>query len=166
MFAELKEAGKEQLTKEGFGHEDMRFEEKVAMRYSGQHFTLELPLTTSMEDLQEAFHAAHQEVYQFAFSEPLMITDLILNAYGTKPKALLEKPESKITRSADALSEKRPVWYEGRFVDTPVYRRDDVPVGSQFQGPVIFEELGSTTFVQPGWSATVDDMGNLVLERV
>ena len=93
-----------------------------------------------------------------------MITDLILNAYGTKPKALLGKPKSNVTRSADALAEKRPVWFEGRFTETPVYRRDDVPVGAQFQGPVIFEELGSTTVVQPGWSATVDPMGNLVLE--
>jgi N-methylhydantoinase A len=164
MFAELKENGEKQLLQEGFSRANMRFEERVAMRYSGQHFTLELPLTASISDLQDEFYKAHQEVYQFAFDEPVMITELIINACGTKPKALLEKPKSKVTDAADALSERRAVRFEGRFVDTPVYRRDDVPVGSHLQGPVIFEELGATTVVQPGWTATVDDMGNLILE--
>lgn len=165
MFGELKKRGKEQLVKEGFNQENIRFEERLAMRYPGQHFTLELPLTVSIEDLEKAFYKVHQEVYRFAFPEPVMITDLIVNAYGSKPKSMLEKPLTKTEEPADALSEIRQVWFDGRFLETQVYLRDDVPLNSEFRGPVIFEELGSTTVVQPGWEARVDDMGNLILER-
>ncbi len=96
MFGELKERGEEQLVKEGFNQENIRFEERLAMRYPGQHFTLELPLTVSIEDLEKAFYKVHQEVYRFAFPEPVMITDLIVNAYGSKPKSMLEKPLTKV----------------------------------------------------------------------
>jgi len=165
MFQELEGNGKQQLMNEGFGMENIRFDERLAMRYPGQHFTLELPLRTSIEDLEKTFYKHHQEVYRFAFNEPVMITDLIVNAYGSKPKSMLEKPLTKAKETADALCERRQVRFGGRFRETPVYRRDDVPVDSHLCGPVIFEELGSTTIVEPGWAAKVDGMGNLILER-
>lgn len=164
MFRELEGRGKEQLIKEGFSQENIHFEQRLAMRYPGQHYTLEIPLTTSIENLEKAFYSNHQEVYQFAFSEPVMITDLIVNASGSKPKAMLEKPLTKAKEPASAPSERRPVWFEGRFIETPVYRRDNVPIGSHFRGPAIFEELGSTTVLQLGWTARVDDIGTLILE--
>ena len=87
-----------------------------------------------------------------------------MDAFGSKPKSLLQKPPTKAKEPADALIEMRPVWFDGRFMETPVYLRDDVPAGSNFRGPVIFEELGSTTVVEPGWTARVEDKGNLILE--
>ncbi len=166
IFSELKESGKDQLTKEGFRLENIRFEERLAMRYPGQHFTLELPLEASIENLEKAFYRVHKDVYRFAFSEPVIITDLIVNAYGSKPKSILENPTTRAKGgSVEALSETRPVRFEGRFIETQVYKRDKVPVDSSFRGPVIFEELGSTTIVRPGWTARVDDIGNLILER-
>jgi N-methylhydantoinase A len=165
MFGELKESGKEQLIKEGFSQENIYFEEKLAVKYPGQHFTLEVPLTVSIEDLEKAFYKVHQEVYRFAFSEPVMITDLIVNAYGSKPKAIMAKPSTKAKEPADAFRERRPAWFSGRFIETPIYHRNDVPVGFHIRGPVIFEELGSTTSVQPDWTANIDNMGNLILEK-
>jgi N-methylhydantoinase A len=165
LFTELEERGAAQLAEEGFHRENMRFEAKIAMRYAGQHFTMELPLTASVEDLERSFHEAHHEAYRFAFNEPVMITDLILNAYGTKPKAMLENRSGGSEEVPDHLPEKRPVWFEGGFEETPVYWRDHVRGGSSFEGPLILEEMGSTTVVQPGWRAGVDEMGNLILER-
>jgi len=165
MFGELKESGKEQLIKEGFSQENIYFEEKLAVKYPGQHFTLEVPLAVSIENLEKAFYKAHQEVYRFAFSEPVMITDLIVNAYGSKPKVLMAQPSTKGKEPADALRETRPAWFGGRFIETPIYHRNDVPVGFHIHGPAIFEELGSTTLVQPGWTANIDNRGNLILEK-
>ena len=165
MFQELEGNGKQQLMDEGFGMENIRFDERLAMRYPGQHFTLELPLETSVQDLEKTFYEHHQEVYRFAFNEPAMITDLIVNASGLKPKSMLEKPLTEVQGISDALCERRQVWFEGQIRETPVYRRDGVPVDSHLDGPVVFEELGSTTIVEPGWTAKVDGMGNLILER-
>jgi N-methylhydantoinase A len=165
MFRGLEKTAKEQFISEGFAPKDMHFEEKLAMRYPKQHFTLELPLKDSIEDLEKEFYRAHHEMYRFAFSDPVLITDLIINGYSTKPKAVMRKDASETKEPRDALIERRRVWFKGELLETPVYRRNDVAPSPHFRGPLIFEELGSTTVVQPGWTARVDDLGNLNLEK-
>jgi N-methylhydantoinase A/oxoprolinase/acetone carboxylase beta subunit len=46
-----------------------------------------------------------------------------------------------------------------------VYERDAVPVSAALSGPAIVEEFGATTVIPPGWSARLDGLGDLVLER-
>jgi len=135
------------------------------MKYPQQHFELDIPMAPSIEELEKAFYAAHQERFKFAFPERLMIMELIVDAWGLKEKAKLTKLPTKARKLTEALKERRPAWFAGSFVETPIYRRDDVPEGATQKGPVIFEELGSTTVVEPGWTARVDNLGNLVLEK-
>jgi N-methylhydantoinase A/oxoprolinase/acetone carboxylase beta subunit len=91
--------------------------------------------------------------------------ELIVDAWGLKEKARITKVPTETEDLAGALKEIRPAQFAGSFVETPIYRRDDVPEGVSVKGPVIFEELGSTTVVQPGWIAHVDNLGNLILEN-
>ena len=57
----------------------------------------------------------------------------------------------------------RPVhaWTEG--AQTPVYDRRSLAAGQAIAGPAIIEEPDASTLVHPGWTATVDEYGNLVL---
>jgi N-methylhydantoinase A len=59
----------------------------------------------------------------------------------------------------------RPVFFDGAFVETPVYDRARLGAGDQLEGPAIVEEQGSTTVVFPTLAARVDDFGNLILTR-
>jgi N-methylhydantoinase A len=58
----------------------------------------------------------------------------------------------------------RKVFFDGEFVETPVYWRDDLPAGATFYGPAIVEQLDTTTVVELNMEATVDEYGNLILE--
>jgi N-methylhydantoinase A len=61
----------------------------------------------------------------------------------------------------------RPVCFdpEQGYVDTPIAWRVDLAPGTMLEGPVIIEEYGSTVPVHPGFGATVDDFGNLLVRR-
>jgi len=61
----------------------------------------------------------------------------------------------------------RPVCFEAEqgYVDTPVVRRADLAPGTTVEGPAIVEEYGSTVPLHPGFAATVDDFGNLLVRR-
>ena len=74
-----------------------------------------------------------------------------------------EVAEGLITPDAQALRAHKPVYFRsaGQFVNTPVYRRDMLKSGNQFEGPALVEEHASTTVVQPGDSVKVDSLGNL-----
>ncbi len=45
------------------------------------------------------------------------------------------------------------------------YWRAALPVGAVVSGPAVIEEYGATVPVHPGFSATVDRLGNLVVRR-
>jgi N-methylhydantoinase A len=59
----------------------------------------------------------------------------------------------------------RPVCFDAEhgYVDTAVLWRADLAPGTRVTGPAIIEEYGSTVPVHPGFAATVDDFGNLLV---
>jgi N-methylhydantoinase A len=59
----------------------------------------------------------------------------------------------------------RPVFFDGAFVETPLYDRARLGAGDSLDGPAIVEEPGSTTVVFPTLTARVDGFGNLILTR-
>ena len=86
--------------------------------------------------------------------------------FRSRPVSLLDlaKGEPRSTVK-DAEVERRQVWFEqGGWVDTPVYRREYLPLEANFNGPAIVEQLDSTTVVEPGNTVTVDKLGNLILK--
>ena len=47
--------------------------------------------------------------------------------------------------------------------DTAVYRRERLPLETEFAGPAVVLQTDSTTVVPPGWQAVADGEGNLIL---
>jgi N-methylhydantoinase A/oxoprolinase/acetone carboxylase beta subunit len=59
----------------------------------------------------------------------------------------------------------RAAYFDGALRDTPVVRRERLPVGAEREGPLLVEEDASTTVVPPGWRLTVQPGGHLDLGR-
>ena len=65
-----------------------------------------------------------------------------------------------------ALSEpsaERQIRFNGEWHDTPVYRRDEMAPGATLRGPVIVEQMDTTTLVGPNDELAVDRWGNLII---
>ena len=50
------------------------------------------------------------------------------------------------------------------LVECPIYNRELLEPGHNFNGPAIVEQLDSTTVVYPGQKAKVDDYLNIVID--
>jgi N-methylhydantoinase A len=59
---------------------------------------------------------------------------------------------------------KRPVWFDGAWIDTPIYQREELPRGHRFSGPAIIEQLDTTVVIEPMDRARVDSCGNIIIE--
>ena len=154
------------------------FERSIEMRYWGQSFELSVPVPDRkiidadwMSELIESFHESHNTAYGFrADDEPVELVNLRLTTIGKIARPQLRKldiisPDAKV-----AIKGKRPVYFgtdssEGGVIHTTVYDRPKLPAGSVFNGPAIVEEPDCTTVIQPSWSVTVDDFGNLLIEH-
>jgi N-methylhydantoinase A len=55
------------------------------------------------------------------------------------------------------------VWFAGQWLDTPIVARDALRPGDTLAGPLVVEQLDTTTVVEPGDTAAIDAQGNLVI---
>jgi N-methylhydantoinase A len=147
-----------------------RFEVSADMRYSGQAFDLPVPLPQALRQqpeagaLTELFHQAHEKVYSFRdLSSSVEITAERLRVVGEIPPVTLPRlsGESEAPRPAMA----RQLFLDGGYLTAAVYQRDDLRRGQVLRGPAIIEQEDTTTLVLPGWSAEVDEIGNLLIAR-
>jgi len=71
-------------------------------------------------------------------------------------------PEAAKRAKPEPVSRRR-VYHEGAYHDAPVYLRGGLGEGAAIVGPAIIEQDDSTTWILPGWSASVDRIGNMRL---
>jgi N-methylhydantoinase A len=139
------------------------------MRYSGQAFELRVPIAGNnleLPDFESAFHETYRKAYGHSREgKEVELVNLRLAAFGAVDKPALSGDESEKGNLFRALKGKRPVYFEGSFLDCPIYDRELLHLGASVNGPAVVEELGSTTVLFPGWKASVDHLGSLILGR-
>jgi N-methylhydantoinase A len=174
VFGELEARAREALDGEGFPRDRQRIQRSADLRYVGQAFEVRVPVAdgdlddAAAEDVAQAFHAAHRQLYGYDFAEdPRQAVEWVnLRVSGIGPirrPDLLELPAAE--GGADrAVTGSRPVFFDD-WVETPTYDRPRLAPEDVVHGPAVIEEFGSTVPVHPGFRATVDLHGNLLLER-
>jgi N-methylhydantoinase A len=172
FFASLEDEAERELSAAGLGRDDLVFNRYLAMCYPGQTFDMPVPikmeggrlLEGDLERIVEAFHDLHEELHTYSVreEEPVIRAVRVQTVGKTEKPGLGEFPREKGSVAA-ALRSRRPAWFEGRFVDTPVYDGDRVGHGHRIEGPAIVEERFTTIVIYPGQSAEVDRHGNYVV---
>ena len=168
-FAEMETAAREQLEREGFAREQQKLLRSLDLRYRGQAFELNIPVSARelrLDEIEADFHRQHRDTY--GHSNPTAAIELVnarLTAYGLVPKPAAERHAAAGVAFEGALVERRPVWFGGRPHDCPVWDRERLPEGARLSGPAIVEEFGATTVVPPGWRGAMDALGNIRFER-
>jgi len=162
-FEKLEAEARERMKAEGVPDEDVVLTRTIDMRYAGQWRSIEVPVegeVTSLEPLAKVFEDEHERTHNYRLEgSAIEIYRLNLRAIGKTQKAELGKHER--SGSMPEPAGRRPVYFDGEPVETPVYRRADLPAGAKFQGPAVLEQLDSTVVVPPWASAEVDEWLNI-----
>ena len=171
-FLRLGEAGLAALQEEGIAESEIKIEYRFGMRYEGQIYEEEVVLESPKTDF-DGLSAAFGEIYEGKYGfrrEPELaeLVNLRVVAIGetVKPDLELAHKSSDSETKDDGDTSTRGLYVEGEFVDCPVHRRQSLDANHSILGPAIVEEYDSTTVVPPGWSATVDNAGSLIMERL
>ena len=169
-LAELDAAGRVRMREEGAPPHEVRVAYAADMRYVGQAYELEVPITApltrdSVAEIVTAFHGTHERIYGYA--RPQQVVEFVnFRAVHTYPLPRpVVRPSARTNGTlADArIGERRA--YFGGYVTTALYERARLPLGARLAGPAIVEQNDTTTVIPPGVTALVDDAGNLRLRR-
>ncbi|CAM3618462.1 Acetone carboxylase beta subunit [Bordetella sputigena] len=173
VLREMSRQGDEWLASERVPQARRRFHLHIDGRYRGQTHDIRVQLEqapdASKARFVEAFHAAHRAQHGHDNpAHPIEIVSCRAQAVGLVPKQTAAMSPARATdaaRDAPAPSERR-VYFgpdEG-WIDTPVYRRAALAAGTTLPGPVIIEEMSSTTVVLPAQKASIDPAGNIRIQ--
>lgn len=169
LFETMEEDGQLWLDKEEVPRDRRRFKRVLDARYRGQNFEVKVDCDGIGPDglaaLQERFHAAHTKEYGYDIRHrAIQFVSARLQAIGDVPKA----PQAEVGGGASleaAMAGSRRVYFDAShgWVDTPIYRRGDLPAETDFSGPAIINEMSATSLILPGQAVRADRWGNLIV---
>ena len=142
---------------------------RADMQFQGQSHILPVAVPDAgitLAELRVAFEAAYWQRFGVELPEirPVLV-NLHTAVIGKRRAVALEAIDAAEPRAtlAEAMRTRRPVWFDGAWIETPVYRREHLPKGAAFDGPAIVEQLDCTTVVEPGNRVAMDSIGNLIV---
>ncbi|WP_454854726.1 hydantoinase/oxoprolinase family protein [Rhizobium binxianense] len=170
-FGRIRQQAETEFAAFGRKPEEIVFEHELEMRFTGQGY--ELLSNVDLDRLEregksyvlELFKATHETRYGAVASmgDVEIVTFRLTASVATDSDVM-----SSLTRPAVATTDPQPtVTGEIRFAGSPVscqyFWRGDLTPGTAITGAAVIEEPTATTLVPPGWTATVDHTGALIL---
>ena len=139
------------------------------IRYTGQAFQLSLGISiddlkkNSLSILTDEFDRQHEQLFTFAHGKDHEI--VMLRAVVEAQNEEMADLDINTSNSSvdDAKIQDSQFYYEGKWHDATLFERNKIGVNSTIPGPSIIQEMDSTTVILPGHSATVDKIGNLLI---
>ncbi len=149
---------------------DIEFRFEADLRYQGQQYEVTVTLDfdperdTDTERLKALFEAAYRALYGVNPS------NMAIEAVTWRLSASTQLDRSPIGQQISQTPSEprawRPVYAWGDRLEAAVYDRASLALGQVIAGPAVIEERETTTIVPPGWSATVNELGCIVLQGV
>src|SRR5690242_5050191 len=149
---ELEAEGRALLAEAGVAAAQVTVERTADMRLAGQMHEINVPLPAgtigpgSLGAIRAAFADAYTRRYTSLYGEAA------IEAISFRVRVLGPAPELSLDQAGSgAASQKqkgtRQVWFDGGFVETPVFDRYALGPGDSIPGPAIVEEREATTVV-------------------
>jgi N-methylhydantoinase A len=169
LFEEMTREADAWLVREGVPPARRRFRRIIDARYVGQNFEVKVDGDGLGPDdlgaVAERFHDAHAREYGYALRDrALELVTCRLQAIGEVPKAPQARVEGGPSLAAAEIGRRR-MYVDAKhgWMDSVVYQRERLPVGIEFAGPAVVNEMSSTTLIFPGQVARIDTWGNLIV---
>jgi N-methylhydantoinase A len=165
IFARLSARACEALRKEGLREEEMLREPSVDLRYRGQSYAINVRWQSQEQALQE-FEQLHETLYGHRLRQEVELVTVRMKVQGPEDQGgmplRVEEPAESASREP---APKQCVFLYGVSTPVAVFERADLLVGQVVVGPALITELVSTTWIETGWGARVDEFGNLLLRH-
>ena len=165
----LRTRAAESLDADGIAPKDQDVTYQADVRYGGQAFEITIEFKTDelrekgLALLTEQFDAEHDKLFSFALCEnhELMMIRAIVKA---RPADIRSPTVGRGRKPLDDCKVHDSRFYhEGQWHNCAIYERSFLHSRLTVPGPAIIVEMDSTTVVLPGYSADVDQVGNLLI---
>jgi len=155
--------------KDGIAADKQEVTYQADIRYAGQAFQISLGVSAEelkekgLEILTEEFDRQHEQLFTFAHGKDHEIV-MLRAVVKAQNEGMVD---IKITGKEQSLDEAKihdsKFYFENKWYDVTIFDRSKISVDTKVPGPSIVQEMDSTTVILPGHTATVDSVGNLLI---
>lgn len=138
-----------------------RVEVTAHLRTRGSDNTIEVP-RGAPGAMREAFDAAYRQRFGYAATGALIVDMLRAEAVAESEAATALPSPPKLSAAPTATVE---TFMAGKAHPTPIHERAGLAEGADIAGPALIIDPVATTVVEPGWRATIDAEGSMILTR-
>jgi len=164
IFQDLQQQAVQALVQEGISPEEIALQRFVDLRFAG----LETALTVPEPDRGD-FAAAYRERFRqlYGYVPEGRTLEIAAARVEATARSRVQLPTSHrvIRRRERQPTATTPVYFDGRWMDTPIWNREELVPGDFLSGPAIIVEPYATVVLFPGWQADVYSQGELVAQR-
>ncbi|MDP5035051.1 hydantoinase/oxoprolinase family protein [Alishewanella sp. SMS8] len=166
---DLASRAKATLQQDGLDSEAITLTYQADVRYTGQAFQLSIEFSEAQLAqhgtalLKSQFDAEHTQLFTFALEDGHEVVMIRAVATAKNKRVPVRKAGSPDASLADCKITDSEIYFEGRYHPTPIYAREKLHSQLVVDGPAIVCEMDSTTVVLPGYRASVDHVGNLLI---
>ncbi|MDP9144152.1 MAG: hydantoinase/oxoprolinase family protein [Actinomycetota bacterium] len=130
------------------------------MRYVGQSHELAVPLTGNWSGIRQSFEAEHRARFGFVRGDqPIELVNVKAEVSGQAPLGWAQLASVRATNRP--VSTRTNAVLDGRAVEVPVWRREELPPLFETGGPAIVVERDSALWLEPSDRMSVQSDGTL-----
>jgi N-methylhydantoinase A len=174
VVADLEAQARERLKAEGVSEGHMILRRSIEVRNYGQvSGSILVPLPEgeitpqTINGIFEAYRRHQAKIYGSTFTNVVTEFELVNARISAEGDRAVEIDPIYVNepQAVPKPGSSRKVYFESLgWLDTPIYRRPELPAGFSVAGPAIIEQNDTTTLLDPGSRATVDERLNLLCQ--
>lgn len=164
MYASLEQDALRELALAGVDPLMVTTRRWAEMRLEGQYHEISVDLPSdhlgaaSVPGVTRTFNSVYSRQYGRVLEGlPVEVLHWRLSAIGPERQIEVRRYDVEPAAASTAVKSHREAWFPGGFRRTPVYDRDLMRSGMEFDGPAIVEEREATAVIWPGDRARVDE---------
>jgi N-methylhydantoinase A len=171
LYREMSDSARKTLDEEGLSGAKVKINHGMDLRYVGQFNEVDVPVdlgrgltAKGLERVIARFHDRHDGLYGYSMKgTPVELINLRVTAKGLTPKPRFARSTKATSPASKAAIGKRPAYFNGKFVSTPVFDGLKLQNGHQIKGPAIVQQPTTTVIVPPDFDLKCDDYGNYLM---
>ncbi|MCC7275388.1 MAG: hydantoinase/oxoprolinase family protein, partial [Alphaproteobacteria bacterium] len=167
IYAEQEAQGRRLIDEEDVPVDEIGVAHEADLLYRGQSHVMRVAVARPFDAAQvrRSLEGRYKERFDIELTEMTpILSNLRTTVIGRRTRLDLATFAPAATDGAAPVPQgSRQVYFDGAWLDTALYAREALGVGAAIPGPAIVTQLDTTVLLDPGSSATVDRLGNLVI---
>ena len=169
LLRDMEAQARAALTADGVAADAMTPQFEIDVRYHGQAFEVPMPVAIEgfgeggLDRLADAFDAEHRRLFTFTMDAEQEFVNLRVVVVGKVADIPAQPIPAGDGDPRAAKLRAHEMWIDGGMKPGAIYDRSKLRAWDRIVGPAVVVEMDSTTLVLPGYVATVDKFGNILI---